>query len=254
MAQIIAHGGGRPPKMQLVANQQLVRNRVRLGLGFHLAALAVFAIGLAISLQIDITRDVPYLAWGAIIVGLLLYTVGQTQLRRWGPRHRQDEPLGQAIRGLDERYKLYAFLSSSLPDYILVSPGGVHVLIVRQEAGEITCRRDTWNARTGRLSRLFGPGFSNPNTDAAKQLQRLRKLLEESDLRDVPSGVIVVFTNERVQLRDEGCSLPITRLGSLENVVRRLVGKGQSVALNQGRVRAVQRVFDDRMRAAKAWR
>src|SRR5919197_817448 len=196
MAQIIAHGGGRPPKMQLVANQQLVRNRVRLGLGFHLAALAVFAIGLVISWQMDITRDIPFLAWGAIGVGLVLYTVGQTQLRRWGPRHRQDEPLGQAIRGLDERYKLYAFLSSSLPDYILVSPGGVHVLIVRQEAGEISCRRDVWTAKTSRLGRLFGPGFSNPSVEAARQLQRVRKLLGESSLEDVPSGAIVVFTKE----------------------------------------------------------
>ncbi|HET6317055.1 MAG TPA: hypothetical protein VFG86_11400 [Chloroflexota bacterium] len=240
--------------MQLVANQQLVRNRVRLGLGFHLAALAVFALGLVISLQIDVTRDLPFLAWGAIVFGLVLYTVGQTQLRRFGPKHRQDEALGQAIRGLDERYKLYAFLSSSLPDYILVSPGGVHVLIVRTDAGDISVRRDVWTARSSRFGRLFGPGFSNPNADATKQLQRLRKLLTESGLDDVPSGAIIVFTNDQVRLRDEGCSLPIARLGTLEDVLRRLVGKGQNVALNQGRVRAVQKVFDDRMRAAKAWR
>jgi hypothetical protein len=254
MALIIAHGGGAPPKMQLVANQQLVRNRVRLGLGFHLAALAVFMLGLAISLQIDITRDLPFLAWGAIAVGLVLYQIGQTQLRRWGPRHRQDESLGQAIRGLDERYKLYAFLSSALPDYILVSPGGVHVLIVRQEGGEITCRRDVWSTATTRLGRFLGSGFANPAAEAARQVQRLRRLLDESNLHAVPSGAVIVFTNDKVRLRDEGCSLPTARLASLEDVLRRLVGKGQHVALNQSRVRAVQRVFDERMRAAKAWR
>src|SRR5919109_168012 len=128
MPQIIAHGSRAPPPMQLVANQALVRNRSRLGLGFHIAALAVFAVGLAISLQIDITRDVPYLAWIAIVIGLVLYSLGQTQLRRWGPRSRQEEPLETAIRGLDDRYKMYAFLSSALPDYIVVSPAGVHVL------------------------------------------------------------------------------------------------------------------------------
>jgi hypothetical protein len=240
--------------MQLVANQKLVKNRVRLGLGFHLAALAVFALGLVISLQIDITRDVPYLAWAAIVFGLLLYTVGQTQLRRWGPRHRQDEPLGQAIRGLDERYKLYAFLSSTLPDYILVSPAGVSVLIVRQDVGEISCQRDVWRARTSRLGRFFGPGFGNPSADAARQVQQLRKLLRESDLDDVPSKAVIVFTSDKAQLRVEGCSATVTRLRSLEDVLRRLAGKGQNVALNQGRVRVVQKVFDDRMRAARAWR
>ena len=89
--------------MQLVAHQALVRNRVRLGLGFHLAALDVFAIGLFISLNVDVTRDVPYLAWPAIIIGLILYALGQTQLRRWGPRNRQEEPFEGAIRGLDDR-------------------------------------------------------------------------------------------------------------------------------------------------------
>src|SRR5919199_5542575 len=117
--------------MQLVANQQLVKNRVRLGLGFHLAALAVFAVGLALSVQMD-ARELPLASWAAILFGLVLYTVGQTQLRRWGPRHRQEEQLGKAIRGLDDRYKLYAFLASSLPDYILVSPAGVHAVLVRQ--------------------------------------------------------------------------------------------------------------------------
>src|SRR3984893_3860996 len=153
--------------MQLVANQQLVKNRVRLGLGLHISALAVFALGLALSVQIDATRELPLASWAAILLGLVLYSLGQTQLRRWGPRNRQEEPLGQAIRGLDDRYKLYAFLSSSLPDYILVSPAGVHVLIVRQEAGAVSCVRDQWRKGSGsgsgsRILSLFGPTLGNP--------------------------------------------------------------------------------------------
>src|ERR1700682_1403630 len=129
--------------MQLIANQQLVKNRVRLGLGFHIAALAVFALGLALSVQMDTTRgDLPLASWAAILLGLVLYSLGQTQLRRWGPRNRQEEQLGQAIRTLDDRYKLYAFLASSLPNYILVSPAGAHVLIVRQDSGQVTCIKD----------------------------------------------------------------------------------------------------------------
>src|SRR5713226_2957899 len=135
--------------MQVVANQQLVKNRVRLGLGFHIAALAVFALGLALSVQIDATRELPLASWAAILLGLVLYSLGQTQLRRWGPRNRQEEQLGQAIRSPDDRYKLYAFLSSSLPDYILISPAGAQVLIVRQEAGLVTCTRDRWSKSSG---------------------------------------------------------------------------------------------------------
>src|SRR5215207_3781487 len=240
--------------MQLVANQQLVKNRVRLGLGFHLAALGVFALGLVTSMQIDATRDLPIASWGSIAIGLLLYSLGQTQLRRWGPRHRQAEPLGQSIKGLDDRYKLFAFISSSLPDYILVTPAGVHVLIVRQDAGEITCTRDEWRKASGRLSALFGPGLGNPSADAVRQLERLRKLLAANGLEDVPTTALIVFTNPKAQLKVEGCSSTVTRLKELKDVLRRMVGKGQSVALSSSRVREVQKVFDDRMLAARSWR
>jgi hypothetical protein len=240
--------------MQLVANQQLVKNRVRLGLGFHLGALGVFAVGLVSSMQIDATRDLPLASWGSIALGLVMYSLGQTQLRRWGPRHRQAEPLGQAIKGLDDRYKLYAFISSSLPDYILVTPAGVHVLIVRQDAGLITCTRDEWRKPSGRLAGLFGPGLGNPSADAQRQLQRLRKLLTEAGMSDLPTSALIVFTNPKAQLKVEGCSSTVTRLKELKDVLRRMAGKGQTVALSSSRVREVQKFFDDRMHAAHSWR
>jgi hypothetical protein len=241
--------------MQLVANQQLVKNRVRLGLGFHISALAVFAVGLVLSTMIDATRELPWESWVAILAGLGLYSLGQTQLRRWGPRNRQEEQLGQAIRTLDDRYKLYAFLASSLPDYILVSPAGVHVLIVRTEAGEISCVHDKWSKGGGsRLTSLFGPTLGNPSADAAKQLQKVRALLEERGMADVPASGVIVFTNPKAHLRVESCSATVTTLKELKDVLRRMAGKGQNVALTSSRIREVQKIFDERMQAAHSWR
>lgn len=240
--------------MQLVANQQLVKNRVRLGLGFHITALVVFAVGLVLSTQIDATRELPWESWAAILCGLGLYSLGQTQLRRWGPRNRQEEQLGQAIRTLDDRYKLYAFLSSSLPDYILVSPAGVEVLIVRQESGQVACVHDRWTKSGPRFAGFFGPSLGNPSADATRQLQKLRLLLVERGMQDVPTSSLVVFTNPKVQLRVEGCSSTVTRIKELKDVLRRMAGKGQNVALTSSRIREIQLVFDERMRAAHSWR
>jgi hypothetical protein len=240
--------------MQLVANQQLVKNRVRLGLGFHIGALAIFGIGLALSMQID-SHELPLPSYGAILVGLVLYMLGQTQLRRWGPRNRQETQLVKAIRALDDRYKLYAFLASSLPDYILVSPAGVHVLIVRQDGGQISCIRDQWNKGSGsRILSLFGPTFGNPSADAARQVQKVKALLAERGLQDVPTSSVIVFTNPKAQLRVEGCSATITRDSKLEDVLRRMAGKGRNVALPLARIREVQKIFDERMQAARSWR
>jgi hypothetical protein len=245
--------------MQLVANQQLVKNRVRLGLGLLFGSLAIFAVGLVLSTQVDVTRELPVAAWGAIIGGLLLYSVGQTQLRRWGPRNRQEEQLGQAIRGIDDRYKLYAFLSSSLPDYILISPAGAQVLIARQEAGQVSCVRDKWKTGSGsglggRFFSLFGPSLGNPSAEATNQLAKLRALLAEHGQQDVPTSALIVFTNPKVQLRIEGCSVTVTRIKELKDVLRRMAGKGHSVALSAARIREVQKVFDERMQAAHSWR
>jgi hypothetical protein len=242
--------------MQLVANQQLVKNRVRLGLGCHIAALVVFAIGLAFSLSSNtVGGELRYESWVAIIIGLALYSLGQTQLRRWGPRNRQEEQLGQAIRGLDDRYKLYAFLASSMPDYILVSPAGVGVLIVNQETGQISCVRDEWRKPGGsRLMSLFRSGLGNPSAEAARQQQRLQTVLAAEGLQGVPTSAIVVFTSPQAQLRIEGCSATVTKIKELRDVLRRMAGKGQNVALSSARVREVQAVFDRRMQAAHTWR
>jgi len=241
--------------MQLVANQQLVKNRVRLGLGFHLGATAVLIGGFFLSTQIEPCGEaIAWQIWVLFFAGLIMLTLGQTQLRRWGPGRRHDEQLGQVIRSLDDRYKLYAFLASSLPDYILVSPAGVHVLITRMDAGQISCLKDHWKAPGSRWMRFFGSGFGNPSADAAKQLQRLRALLSERGVQDVPTGSVVVFTNPRAQLRIEGCSSVVTRTKELKDVVRRMAGKGTNVALTTSRVREIQRIFDERMQAAHSWR
>ena len=241
--------------MQLIANQQLVRNRVRLGMGFHLGALAVFAVGLVLSFQTDLTRELPLASYASILVGMFLYALGQTQLRRWGPRHRQEEQLGKAIRGLDDRYKLYAFLATSLPDYILTSPAGVHVLVVRQEMGKVVCVHDRWQRASGwRLPSLLGGAVANPSAEAQRQVQRLRSLLAEDGIQDVPTSAIIVFTNDQVQLRIEGCSPIVTRLKDLKDTLRRIAGKGQAVALGSARIRDIQSIFDRRMQAAHAWR
>jgi hypothetical protein len=240
--------------MQLVANQQLVKNRVRLGLGFHITALVVFALGFLLSTQLQSSGELPWESWAAILAGLGLYSLGQTQLRRWGPRNRQEEPLGQAIRGLDDRYKLYAFISSSLPDYILVSPAGVHVLIIRQDAGQVACVRDQWKGSGSRLMAFFGTTLGNPSGDAAKQLDKLRALLAQYGQQDVPTSSLIVFTNPKVQLRVEGCSSTVTRIKDLKDVLRRMSGKGANVALSSAKIREIQKIFDQRMQAAHSWR
>src|SRR5436305_14650537 len=118
--------------MQVIANEKLVQTRVRIASGAHIAALAVFAVGLIISW----TNPQPdwqemAAAYTAIIIGLVLYNVGQFFLRRFGPRVRQDAALAKILKGLDKRFTLLAFPATKLPDYIMVGPAGVQVIVAR---------------------------------------------------------------------------------------------------------------------------
>jgi hypothetical protein len=219
--------------MHVVVNEKLISTRVRIASAAHLAALAVFAVGLFVSWSNpEPTMEQMAGAYAAIIVGLVLYNAGQIFLRRFGPRSRVDGILSQTLKGLDRRYTLLAFPSTKLPDNILVGPAGIQVIVVRPQDGAISCRANQWSRDAGsglkRISAMFGGSpFGDPSQDVAKGIEKIRARLSE---RGIPEGNqppiegIIVFTNPRAKLRIDGCTYPVTGLKGLRSNVRG--GKG----------------------------
>jgi hypothetical protein len=225
--------------MHVVVNQKLVRGRVRIASALHLAALAIFALGLWFSLTYG--EEQILASYASIIVGLILYNFGQIFLRRWGPRFRQDGVLAKALRGLDNRHTFLGFVSSKLPDYLLVGPGGVQVIVARSHTGTVVCRNDRWSRESrGGVTRLFsffgGNPLGDPGLDLSRGTQRVREHLDKAGVESAPIGGVVVFTNQDVKLRMEGCSHPVTRLRQLRGNVG-----GNRGALNQ---QGIARVVD----------
>lgn len=217
--------------MDRVTNTTLVRKRTRLAGILHLAALAVFAIGLLVSLN----PEVWFYSYLAIFFGLALYQIAQSNLRRWGPRHRQDELLFRQLRGLDGRYTLVSFPTPSLPDYLLVGPAGVQVLVTRARKGVYACRADRWWEESPGflLFRLFRQPLGNPSADATAGIESVQRYLAtqlEGD-EQPPVAAVIVFTHPETRLRIDGCSFPVTTLKELRNHLRRAKG-----TLNQAEV------------------
>jgi hypothetical protein len=219
--------------MHVVVNQKLISTRVRIASVAHLAALAVFAVGLFVSWSNpEPTMEQMASAYAAIIVGLILYNVGQVFLRRFGPRSRADGILARTLKGLDRRYTLLAFPSTKLPDTILVGPAGIQVIVARGHDGAISCRANQWRRDPGsglkRLTGLFGgTPFGDPSQDVSKGIARIRQRLEQAGIpedQQPPIDGIIVFTNPAAKLRIDGCSYPVTGLKGLRNSVRG--GKG----------------------------
>jgi hypothetical protein len=236
--------------MHVLVNENLVKMRVRIASVAHVAALIVFAIGLYISWSNpEPTMQEMLAAYGAVIVGLVLYNVGQIFLRRFGPKVRQDNVLVQTLKkGLDRRYTFLAFPSTKLPDYILVGPSGVQVIVARPQGGTIACRANRWSRDAGsglsRLGGLFGgTSFGDPSADATRGVERVRQRLEQRGMpreEQPPVDGIVVFTSPAAKLRIDGCSFPVTGLKGLRNHVRGGKGSRDRVLDDQAARRVVQ--------------
>ncbi len=221
------------PHMHVVVNEKLVRTKLRLAWAFHLCAFVVYAAGLWVSsTQPDQSLEGTAGIFGAIVVGLLLYSVGQGYLRRWGPRMRQDGVLAKVMKGLDNRYSLLAFPSTRLPDYILIGPGGVQVIVPRALDGTISCRSDRWT-REGRggIGRFFSAigrnALGDPGLDVSRGIQGVREHLRKRGLagdHEPPLSGLVVFTNPNARLRIEGCSQTVTGVKQLRNHIRTVKG------------------------------
>jgi hypothetical protein len=219
--------------MHVVVNEKLIATRVKIASAAHLAALAVFAVGLFVSWSNpEPTLEQMAGAYAAIILGLVLYNAGQFFLRRFGPRFRADGILARTLKGLDRRYTLLAFPSTKLPDNILVGPAGIQVIVARPHDGAISCRANTWSRDAGtglkRLTGLFGgTPFGDPSKDVSKGIARVRERLEQRGIpepQQPPVEGIIVFTSPAAKLRIDGCSFPVTGLKGLRSNVRG--GKG----------------------------
>src|SRR3954469_5009983 len=156
--------------MQVETNQKLVRRRFRIGTGFHITALAILGIGLYLSLSAPVETSetvrifAPYIA---LIIFLIPYYFGKHYLQRYSPKSRADSAIAQAGKGLDNRYSLINFSSSKLPDYLLVGPLGVQVLVPRAPGGTLVCTGERWRQEgvggiTAVYNRIWGTPLGDP--------------------------------------------------------------------------------------------
>jgi hypothetical protein len=210
--------------MNLVRNSSLIQKRVRIASAAHLIALVCFTGGLFLSRE----EDNLWIVYATMFLGLGLYSVGQHLLRRWGPRYRFDGLLVQALKGLDKRYTLGAFLHPKLPDYVLVGPQGIVPLIARPQNGLISCRSDRWSRDAGRwgvLSGFFMPGLKNPTADAHRAAAQVKEFMTsrfgDDSLENVPVLPTIVFVNPRARLRIDGSSVPVTSAKELRTHLRK---------------------------------
>ncbi len=223
--------------MRVTTNQALVKRRLRFSLFYFFLSTGLMGGGflLTVGRQEELAQDMTRytVATVALLVGLGVWAVNQSYLARWSPRSRQDAILAQALKGLDDRYHFFAFPDAKLPDYVLVGPMGVAVLIPRATGGSVSCDGDRWR-RVERVPLLLraltwfsrSSPLGNPTADARRGAEQTKRFLTTrlpGELgATVPVEAMIVFTSPTLELTARGCTVPVLRSKSLRAHLRTL--------------------------------
>ena len=106
--------------MKVLSDEPLIRRRTRVAQGANLAGLVVLGAGLVISLT---KPEWAVYTLGLLVIGVIASQYGIVQAFRYARKPRPDEELATALKGLDDRFRLYNFILPA--DHVLLTPRGL---------------------------------------------------------------------------------------------------------------------------------
>src|SRR5690348_14839638 len=97
--------------MRLITNEKVVKRNAAIGKYATIAGLVILIGGVVVSLNTQ-TSNNPAYQWiplGTLIVGFILSNVGTYYMNRFGREPRSDTALDGALKGFDDKYRLYNY-------------------------------------------------------------------------------------------------------------------------------------------------
>jgi hypothetical protein len=227
--------------MQTIVDENRVARGARIGKIATFVGLGFLGGGLVVSLAFQ-ESPLLWLSFVFLLLGIVASSVGTANMNRWVREPRADQALAQALKGFDDRYRLYSYVLPA--PHVLLSPSGLWVItamgqdgVVRYENGKF--RRDFSLARVLRF--MAEEGMGRPFAEADAQVQALQKFLDE---RDAGEGVeiqnVVVFYNPRVELEVSDPPRPLV----VPKALKRTVRKQKDSALSSSEYRQLQELFE----------
>ncbi len=214
--------------MKIVTNLKIIRRNKRIGQITTIGSLGILAIGFIISLQTNITSTQYLYSLVALIAGFILSQVGIYFGNRWGRSPRPDEILAAGLKGLEDKYTLYSYMT--VVPHLLVGPAGIWILSTYTQQGLITydAEKKKWHQRGGNfLMKVFGQeSLGRPDQDTYSLSQDFQKFLtKEVDIPNLPAAqVAMVFLNDpkKVSIVAPDSPIPIMNIEKLKDFIRKM--------------------------------
>lgn len=214
--------------MIIYTNEKLIKRNALIAKVSMFGGLAVLAGGMIISFR-DPARYFN-LSLMALALGFILSQVGIYYTNRFGRTPRPDQLINLSLKGLDSKYALFHYMTSS--SHVLVGPSGIWVLLPRYQRGMITYSKGRIRQRSAGLLQSYlkifaQEGLGRPELDVQNEKESLKswltkKLPEDSKFPDIQAAL--VFTNPGVQIdMPEDAELPaeMVVLAKLKDVIRK---------------------------------
>ena len=228
--------------MKVSNNTRQIVRRAKLGQIANVGGIAVLGIGLVISLT---KPQYSLYTLVLLIVGVVASQYGIVTAYRYARKPRPDEELTSALKGLDDRYKLYNYW---LPAYhVLLAPKGLYVFVTRSHAGKVIAEGRKWREERkfslGRILRLFSPeNLGNPVREAEWDRDAMKEWVRQHvDGLQVETEPMVVFLHSGAELDVRNPEVKPVRAKALKEALRR----GEAGALGADVYRKLARAFDE---------
>jgi hypothetical protein len=207
--------------MRKIGNPGFLFWRKRIGDLGQIGGMAILAGGMVVTYFYPERLELSY---GALLLGFILVNIGAGFTNRWGRTPSPDTAVDEALKGLDDRYTIVHYRLGA--EHVLFAPHGTAVILPKYEKGQISYDGKRWH-QTGvsRLKKLFGvESIGNPVLDVAAEAEsldrRLKRILKGQDIPK--SRMIILFLNERTQVKAEESPVPALRSSKIKEYIRRM--------------------------------
>jgi hypothetical protein len=210
--------------MKIFSDEKLIKRNKVIGNVLSLGSLAILAIGMFLSFKDKAGNYLPY-TFASLIVGFLLFQVGNFYMAKWGKSPRPDELISQSLKGLDGNYSLYHYKTSV--SHLLVGPSGVFAILPYNQPGliEFNPDRNRWKQSGGNffLKTFGGESLGRPDLDAKYASLDLEKLLAKINVNVENTNLktVMVFTSPKAELISEGSEIPAIPIAKLKDYIRK---------------------------------
>lgn len=231
--------------MFVISNEKLIKTRTTWSGRLMLAGFGLI-LGSAVLTFLNPTTPTFILpAYAALFGGFIIFNIGASAGAKWRLLPRADQALARALKGLDQRYRLYNFLLPA--EHVLLTPAGITIFQVRRLAGVISCTGDRWFQKKSILSRLRFAAeeqLGNPTKDLEREMTAMRTLLDANLEGDpIPLEGLIFFPNPNAQLTITGSQIPVLTGKDIKNTIRQATA--QRARLDTDTYNALADLFDE---------